>query len=86
MELGVAREPAPILRQEGDDAGIVDLRGLSLGSVAESVEVNEPASPLDLTTSQTATQIDANAFVLSMANIAPTGEEFPAVEVKLKPV
>ena len=35
---------------------------LSLGSVAESVEVNEPASPLDLTTSQNATQIDANAF------------------------
>jgi outer membrane receptor protein involved in Fe transport len=35
---------------------------MSLGPVADAIEVNEPAPPSDLTTSQTATQIDANAF------------------------
>ncbi|HYP05373.1 MAG TPA: TonB-dependent receptor [Bryobacteraceae bacterium] len=35
---------------------------MSLGSVADSIEVNEQTSPMDLTSSQTATQIDASAF------------------------
>ncbi|HYI93520.1 MAG TPA: TonB-dependent receptor [Bryobacteraceae bacterium] len=35
---------------------------LTLGSVADSIEVNEPMAPADLTTSQTATQINANTF------------------------
>lgn len=35
---------------------------LTLGSVADSIEVNEPMPPADLTSSQTATQINANSF------------------------
>jgi hypothetical protein len=35
---------------------------LSLGSVAESVEVNEPTPPADMASSQTATQINADTF------------------------
>lgn len=35
---------------------------MSLGSVAEAIEVNEPLPPSDLSSSQTATQINANAF------------------------
>ena len=35
---------------------------LSLGSVAESVEVNDPTPPTDMASSQTATQINADTF------------------------
>ncbi len=35
---------------------------LSLGSVSESIEVNDPAPPSDMASSQTATQITADAF------------------------
>ena len=35
---------------------------LSLGAVSESIEVNEPLPPADMSSSQTATQINANAF------------------------
>ena len=35
---------------------------MSLGSVSDSIDVNEPLAPADLSSSQTATQINANAF------------------------
>ena len=38
---------------------------MSLGSVADSIDVNEPLPPADMTSSQTATQINANAFEAS---------------------
>ena len=38
------------------------MRRMSLGSVADSIDVNEPLPPSDMASSQTATQINADAF------------------------